>query len=115
MFVNHLVDFSHDADGFIESHYDALVVGDVVRREGAAFSVFEPLFADLIAADVEIPDIFRHSFKTLSRIDPDGVVLPRRFLGNGVITLAGEGSDEVIDRGGFQQVQGNQLAAEFGK
>lgn len=101
MLINHLVNLGHDADGFAEGNDDALIVGDVVSGQGATLAVFEPFFADLIAADVEVPDVFRNPFKALGSVDPDGVVLPGGFLGDGVVTLASEGGDEVVDRRGF--------------
>lgn len=75
MLINHLVDLGHQSDSFAEGDDDALVVGDVVLRQGAAFAIFEPLFANLVAANVEVPDVFRHSFKALGRVDLDGVIL----------------------------------------
>src|SRR3990167_3032902 len=54
MFVDHFVDHLHESDGFRKSDNDFVVVGDVVLCERAAFAVFEPFLADLIAADVEV-------------------------------------------------------------
>ena len=83
-----LVDLLHQADGLVERGDDLLVVGDVVLGERAAFSVLEPLLADLVATDVEVPNRFGHASKAdgpgrgelapLRRgsIDPDGVVRP---------------------------------------
>jgi hypothetical protein len=34
---------------------------DVVFGKSPAFAVFEPFLADLIAADVEVPDILRYT------------------------------------------------------
>ena len=51
------VDLGHDADGFGEGDDDFLVMINVVGGEFAAFAILEPLFADLIAADVEIPEV----------------------------------------------------------
>jgi len=45
------VDLAHQSDGLGEGHDDLLVVGDVVLRERATLSVFEPFLADLVAAD----------------------------------------------------------------
>ncbi len=52
-----LVDLLHDADGLEESDDDFLVVVDVVLRERAALPVLQPLVADVVAADVEVPDL----------------------------------------------------------
>ena len=46
-------------------------MGNVIIGEGAAFAVFEPFFADLVAADVEVPDLRRDAFKVLVFIDID--------------------------------------------
>ena len=62
--VDNFVDLSHEADGFGEGHDDFVVVGDIVVGEGAAFAVFEPFLADLVAADVEVPDGFGDSAET---------------------------------------------------
>ena len=83
-----LVDLCHEADGFGEGDDDLVVVGDVFVGQGAAFAVLEPFLADLIAADVEVPDGFGHALETAAArglghvfllgrgIDPDGVVRP---------------------------------------
>jgi len=60
------VDFGHDADGFLQGRDDFAVVLQVFVDQGAAPAVFEPLLANLIAADVEIPDFVRHTFEVLA-------------------------------------------------
>ena len=53
--------------------------------ERAALAVLEPLLADLVAADVEVPDVLGHAAETdgawlaagllcASSVEPDGVV-----------------------------------------
>ena len=83
-----LVDFGHEADGFVEGHDDAMVMDKIVGGERSAFAVLEPFLADLVAADVEVPDLLRHAAKAdgagkigvrcallrLNGVDPDGVV-----------------------------------------
>jgi len=64
------VDFGHEAKGFRQRRDDALVVGDVVVAERAALAVFEPLVADLVAADVEVPHLGRDAFEVLLLVDP---------------------------------------------
>ena len=106
-----LVDLGHDADGLVQGDDDLLVVGDVLVRERAALPVLEPLMADLIAADVEVPDLLRHALKAdaaglrravalagngLAGVEPDGAVRPAdaadfRALGAGV------GGDELVE------------------
>jgi hypothetical protein len=52
--LDDLVDLLHQADGLSQSDDDLLVVGEVVLGERATLAVFEPLLADLVAADVEV-------------------------------------------------------------
>ena len=78
-----LVDLGHDVDGLVQGDDDILVVVDILDRERAAFPVLEPLVGDLVAADLEIPDILRHA------LEPDGAGLRR------AVALAGAGSDGV--------------------
>ena len=54
---NNVVNLLHNADGLVQGDHDLLVVGDVVLRERAALPVLQPLVADLVAADVEVPDL----------------------------------------------------------
>ena len=56
-----LVDLGHDVDSLTEGDDDLLIVGDVLVRESASLSVFKPLVADLVAADVEVPDLLGHA------------------------------------------------------
>lgn len=44
---------------------------NVVGGKLAAFAVLEPLFADLIAADVKFPDVLRNTFEVLRVVDVD--------------------------------------------
>ena len=52
-------------------------MGGVGLAEGAAFAVFEPFLADLVATDVEVPDGFRHAFEagSLILVNPDGLAV----------------------------------------
>ena len=61
MLLNDLVDLLHQADRLVQGNDDFLVVGNVIGRERAAFAVLEPLLADLVAADVEVPDRLGHA------------------------------------------------------
>lgn len=61
----------HQADGLGEGGDDALVVDLIVVAERAAFAVFQPLLADLIAADVELPHLRRDALEILRRVDVD--------------------------------------------
>ena len=69
-----LVDFGHEADGFIQGDDDFLVVGEVVVGELAAAAVFEPFVADLVAADVEVPDGGWNAFEVLVFVDVEALV-----------------------------------------
>jgi hypothetical protein len=53
-----LVDFLHQADRLADRDDDLLVVGDVVLPQRTTLAVFEPLLADLVAANVEVPGRF---------------------------------------------------------
>ena len=88
MLFDDFVDLGHEANGFGEGDDDSVVVGDVVFGEGAAFAVFEPFFADLVAADVEIPNRFGDAFESggLGFVDPDGVFRPSDFFDLGMAT-----------------------------
>jgi len=47
-----------DSDNYL------LVVGEVVLREISSFPVTEPLVADLVAVEVEVPDVLGDSHET---------------------------------------------------
>jgi len=59
------VNFHHEADGFAQGRYDFAVAFQIVIGQGSAKVLFEPLFANLTAADVEIPDFGRNAFEVL--------------------------------------------------
>jgi len=48
----------------VEGDDNFLVVADVVLGKGAPLTVLEPLVTDLIAADVEVPDLLRDAAET---------------------------------------------------
>ncbi len=81
MRLDDLVDLFHQADRLGECDDDLVVVGDVVVGELATrltllrSSVLEPLLANLVATDVEVPHILDHAPKPngLSLVDPHGV------------------------------------------
>ena len=78
--LDDLVDLLHQADGLGEGDDDLLVVGDVVLRERAALAVLEPLLADLVAADVEVPHVLAHALEAggLGFVEPHGVLRTTR-------------------------------------
>ena len=59
--LDHVVDLGHEADRLVQGDDDPPVMGDVLVRECAPLPVLEPLVADLIAADLEVPDFLGHS------------------------------------------------------
>jgi len=69
--LNGLVYGVHQPDRLVQGDDDFLVVLDVGVVEGAALSVFEPLFADLVAADAEVPDVCRNAAEILGGVDVD--------------------------------------------
>jgi hypothetical protein len=109
--VYHFVDLSHEADGFVQGNDNLVVMSDVISRKFSAFAVLEPLFADLVAADVELPDVFWHVAKALRRVDPHGFVLVADF-DHFIVTLANELREVPVQLGRSHEVQGNQFAAE---
>ena len=62
---NGRVNFRHEADGFTQGSNHLAVVLQIVIGQGSATAVLEPLFANLIAADMEIPDFARDAFEVL--------------------------------------------------
>ena len=65
------VNSSHQADGFREGDDNPLIVLDILVAQRAAFAILEPLLADLIAADMEVPNLLRHAAEELILVDPD--------------------------------------------
>ena len=102
--LNDFIDFGHQADGFVQGDDHALVVGNVIAGERAALAVFQPFFADLITADVEVPYGFRYALETLGGVDPDSAILPDWLLWDAVVTIADKAGDEGVDLRRFQQV-----------
>lgn len=111
-FGDGLVDLAHQADGLVEGDDDALVVADVLARERATFTVFEPLVADLVAADLEVPHRLGDAAEVLGRVDPHPAVFVAR-LHDDIIAADGVGGDEVFDQRAFEQVQVDQFFALF--
>ena len=105
MIFDDLVDLLHQADGFIQGDDDLVVVGDVILREDAAFVVFEPFLADLIAADVKGPRRFRYAPEAtcLRLVEPHCVAGIRDFLDLG-IRGAGVGGEGVIEAWRLQKM-----------
>jgi hypothetical protein len=105
------VDLGHEADGLGEGNDDALVVVDVFGGEGATFAVFEPFFADLVAADLEVPDSFGDAAEILLGVDVN-IAVEVGDLFDDAGADDGVGGDEVFDDGTFKQVQVNEFFAE---
>lgn len=132
MGVDHAVDLGHEADGFGQGDDDLVVMRNVFVREktsGIAFlraAVLEPFFADLVAADMEVPDAFGDRMKTAGAglefgfaafaVDPDGAALvgcPADFTDSAVV--ADERSPGRVQSRRFQKMQGDEFAAEAGE
>src|SRR5487761_537414 len=108
------VDLSHDADGFFQRNCDFLVVLQVIPTEFASFAVLEPLFEHLIAADMEFPDLARHAFEILERIDPHAPVIIRiTDLLDHVASLPGENGDHLSGLRRLQEVKRPQSRPLF--
>ena len=71
MFSNDLINIIHDLDGFAQDGNDVLIMNEVVKTEFASFAVFEPFLTDLIAADVEVPNVVRDISEILLVVNPD--------------------------------------------
>ena len=84
------IDFGHQADSFVQGNDNAMVVLNVVLREGTAFAVFKPFLADLVTADVEVPDALWYAIEEALRgIDPHSVAFVTDF-DDLIVTLANE-------------------------
>ena len=64
MGVDDTVDLGHEADRFVEGHDDTVVMDEIVAIEPPSLAVLEPFLTNLVAADVEIPDLFRRTAET---------------------------------------------------
>ena len=75
VFFDDRVNLFHEADGVAQGGDDLVVVEDIVGTEVSALAVLEPLLADLVAADVELPHLFRNPFEAdaLGLVEPDGL------------------------------------------
>ena len=87
----------HVTDGLIQGHNDSLVVAGVFVGQFAALAVFQPFLADLVAANVEVPDRHRHASEVLRRVNPDAPVLVVVLnLLDSIRSLHGKLGDQVI-------------------
>ena len=75
MFLNRLINVCHEGDCLCQGSYNALVVPNIIKRYHAAFAIFEPLVADLVAADMKFPYMLWHSIKILCLIYEDTTLL----------------------------------------
>ena len=116
MLLDDLIDLPHKANGLAQSGNDAVVVGDVGRGKGAALAVLEPLLADLIAADVEVPHGLGNTAEAfcLGFVCPDGFVEIRHLLDFRVLAADPFG-DLLVKLRRFHQVEGDEFPAQFGQ
>ena len=105
------VDLGHQADCLAEGDDDLLVVLHVFVGEFPALAVFQPFLADLVAADVKLPDRLGHAAEVLRLVDPDASVLfPRTATCSTTLSpLTGQSVRKSFELGRFQQVEGDQL------
>ena len=71
MFSNDLINIIHDLDGFAQDGNDVLIMNEVVKTEFASFAVFEPFLTNLIAANVEVPNVVGNVGEILLGVNPD--------------------------------------------
>ncbi len=71
MFGNDLINIIHDLDGFTQNRNDVLIMNEIVKAEFASFTVFEPFLTNLIAADVEVPNVIGDIGEILLVVNPD--------------------------------------------
>ena len=57
---DNVVNFGHEAEGFVESGDDLLTLGNAVFGELRHLVALDLLLADLIAADMKLPDAIGH-------------------------------------------------------
>ena len=116
------VNLGHDADGLAEGDDDFLVVGNIVVGKYPSWIAFlwppvlEPLLADLVAADIEVPYLLRHAPKATRFC----LVDPHNLLGVGdlfdlEVAGADEGSDLVAELGRLHKVESDEFPSQFDK
>ena len=115
-----MIDRSHDLNRFTKGNDNLLVVLDVFGTKLATFTVFEPFVADLVAADVEVPDGFGDLGEGVALFVDDDVAVDEFWLSRINHTIAA-----VVDEfrlgfflgelRGFHQVQLHEFFAEGGE
>lgn len=114
MRLDHGVNFPHQTNGFLQRHDDFLVVLGVIPGEFAPFAIFQPLFQDLIAADVELPRIAGHALKVLSAIDADALSgVDVSNLLNHIASPLGKGGYQLVEFGRLHHVKRHEFGALF--
>ena len=66
-----VIDLFHYFVGFYKDGDDAAVVLDVVKGQGTAFAVFEPLLCGLVATNIHLKGGSRYALETLGGVDVD--------------------------------------------
>ena len=107
----HLINLLHQLHRLLERHDETLIVGNVFRGErvagGALFAapVVEPLVADLIAADVDVPHVCGDAVEVGTARPPGGVQVDFAVLvafafaedaQGGAVDTLDEGGDGVL-------------------
>src|SRR4029077_17612068 len=78
--LNYFINLLHQPDGFGQCNYDLLVVRHVGLRQCTVLAVLEPLLADLVAANVQIPNGLRHAIKSSCAWNSRLIFLRRRSV-----------------------------------
>ena len=86
--LNELIDLLHQPGGLSECDDDAVVVGDIICGEGAVLTLLQPLLADPLAADMEVPDLLGHA------AEADGSC--ERFVAHVLLRFDGVDPDRVV-------------------
>ena len=68
------INLCHERARLGQSAHHTAIMLQVVVRQRAAFAVLEPLLANLVAADAELPDDRRDAFEVLPGIDIDAAL-----------------------------------------
>lgn len=95
---------------------DFLVMGELIVSKLATLPVFEPFCADLVTADVKVPDLSGNAFEVLIFADVNtllGFYIPGIALIDQVAARNRITGNELGELRQFKQVQADELATEY--
>ena len=75
------IDLAHQLDGGGQRGQDLEIMGNILCAQLPPAPVLQPFCADLVAANLEVPDLFRHLLEGFGRVDHDAVVGPFGIAG----------------------------------